>query len=82
MKQLELCYVKFCKSKVTEACVCHHHDNAYYCSFNPFMDQQDESHCILKFCNKHAEEYRLFQKGDNGKELNLQLKDDIHYHNH
>jgi hypothetical protein len=80
MKQLELCYVKFCKSRVVEACVCHHHDNAYYCSFNPFTDQQDESHCVLKFCSIHAEEYKLVQQGDIVKELDIQFKDKTHRH--
>jgi hypothetical protein len=40
MKQVELCYVKFCKSRVAE--VRHHHNDEYYYNFNPFTDQQDE----------------------------------------
>jgi hypothetical protein len=79
MTQLEICYVKFCKSNVAEACVGHHHDNVYYCSFNPLTNQKDESHCILKFCSKHAEEYKLVQQSDIVKELDIQFKDKIYH---
>ena len=81
-EQQELCQIKYCSNRITEACVWHHHDDATLCNFNPFTDQESELHCILKFCNNHAEDYRLFQKGDNGKELNIQLKVDIHHHSH
>ena len=82
MKKLELCYIKFCKNSIAEAYVWHHHDSdKVNCNFNPFIDQPDESHCILKFCNKHAEEFKLVQKGDNVKGLDIQFKDYIHYHN-
>ena len=50
-----------------------HHNNVD-CNFNPFTDKEDELHCILKFCIKHAEEYKLVQKSDNLKELDIQFK--------
>lgn len=79
MRQSELCDIKFCKNKTAEACVWHHHNNVD-CNFNPFTDKEDESHCILKFCIKHAEEYKLVQKSDNLKELDIQFKDKKHLH--
>lgn len=81
MKRQELCYIKFCKNKIAEACVWHHHDNEY-CNFNPFTDMEDESHCILKLCSKHAQEYKLVQKGDSVKELDIQFKEKKHHHCH
>jgi hypothetical protein len=74
MRQQEVCYIEFCKSRVAEACVWHHHSNEY-CNFNPFTDSEDEFHCMLKFCSKHAEEFKLVQKGDDVKRLNIQFKD-------
>jgi len=79
MKQSELCYIKFCKNRIAEVCVWHHYDDVN-CIFNTFTDQEDESHCILIFCNKHAEEYKLVQKGNNVKGLDMQIKDKKHPH--
>jgi len=50
-----------------------------YCDFNPFTDKEGDSHCILKFCNKHAEEFKLVQKCDNVKGLDIQFKDKKHH---
>ena len=81
MKQQELCHIKFCKNRIAEACVWHHHDNVY-CNFNHFRDKEHEFHCILKFCSKHAEEFKLVQKGNNVKGLNFQFKDKRHHCHH
>ena len=45
----------------------------------PLRIRGDESHCILKFCNKHAEEFKLVQKDDNVKGLDIQVKDKKHH---
>jgi hypothetical protein len=80
MRQSELCDIKDCKNKIAEACVWHHCDDVS-CNFNPFTDQEDESHCMLKVCNNHAKEYRLVQKGDNMEGLDIKFKDKKHHHN-
>ena len=51
------------------------------CSFNPFIGQPDESY-ILKFCSKHAEEFRLIQECDNVKGIDIQFKDKKHHRHH
>lgn len=82
MKQYELCHIKFCKNRIAEACVWHHHHHNEYCNFNPFTDKEDEFHCMLKFCNKHAEEFKLVQKDDNVEGLDIQFKDKKHHRHH
>ncbi len=64
------------QNKTAEACVIRHRtDDFRTCNSDPFINDEDESHCIIRFCNKHAEEYKSVQKLDNLEGLDIHFKE-------
>ena len=66
----EICDLRYCKNKTAEACVIHHHtDDFRTCNFDPFINDEDESHCII----------RPVQKLDNLEGLDIHFKEKKHH---
>lgn len=70
----EICDLKYCKIRQR-----HHTDDFRTCNSDPFINDEDESHCIIRFCNKHAEEYKSVQKLDNLEGLDIHFKEKKHH---
>ena len=86
----KICDVKDCLDNWTQALVTHHCEmlksmkphgqTALLCKFNPYEAEEDELHCVFRFCDKHANTYSLQQENGRQEKGEIQFKDDRHKH--
>jgi hypothetical protein len=50
------------------------------CKFDPYKDKDDGLHCIIRFCDKHGDEYWKQRETGNLEKSEIQFKDSIHIH--
>jgi hypothetical protein len=86
----KICDVKDCLYNCTQVLVMHpcemmktmepESQITLLCKFNPYEAEEDELHCILRFCGKHADEYRRLQENGSQEKGEMQFKEGRHKH--
>lgn len=63
----QTCDVKSCLDNIDQVLVVHHckymklENLNELCKFDPYKDGEDRLHCIIRFCDRHADKYRKQQ---------------------
>ncbi len=50
------------------------------CKFDPSGGKEDGLHCIIRFCDRHADKFREQQEIGNLEKNEIQFKDKTHRH--
>jgi hypothetical protein len=78
------CDVKGCIDSIDQVLVMHHCEHmknqVRLCKFDPYQENDDEFHCVFRFCDKHADTFRVLQKSESQDKSEMQFKEDRHTH--
>ena len=82
----QTCDVKGCLDKSDQVFVVYHYkymeseSQVELCKFNPYEDNEDGLHCIIRFCDRHADKFRKQQETGNLEKSEIKFRDSIHMH--
>ena len=80
----QTCDVKGCLDNIDQVLIVHHCKymklENLICRVDPYKDNEDRLHCIIRFCDRHAAKYRKQLQAGNLEKSEIQFKDSIHRH--
>jgi hypothetical protein len=82
----QTCDVKGCLDNSDQVFVVHHceymesESQIELCKFDPYEDKENGLHCIIRFCDRHADKFRKQQEIGNLEKSEIQFKDSMHIH--
>jgi hypothetical protein len=86
------CDVKNCVDNSDQVLVVHHCEmlestesksqTKLLCKFNPYEVEEDELDCVIRICDKHADNFRRLERSGNLEKSTIQFKDSRHKHKH
>jgi hypothetical protein len=82
----QICDVKDCLDDSDQVFVVHHceymesESRIELCEFDPYEDKEDGLHCIIRFCDRHADKFREQQEFGNPERSKIQFKDRTQMH--
>jgi hypothetical protein len=82
----QICDVKGCLDNSDQVLVVHHCEYMKseslidLCKFDPSEGREDGLHCIIRFCDRHADKFREQHEIGNLEKNEIQFKDKTHRH--